>query len=123
VRERTDPVIVTAGHGSRRFTLRLRTFTRDETEALDTSLSQGIPGFLHLPPSTPLPSIYCVIGDYSYVAPSRRSQGAVWSVPLVEVSPPPLSIYATGATWATVLEDHTTWAGLLAAAPSWRGVQ
>lgn len=123
VRERTDPVIVTAGHGSRRMTLRLRTFTRDETEALDTSLKQGIPAFLHLPPSTPIPSMYAVVGDYSYVAPSQRSQGAVWSVPLVEVSPPPLSIYATGATWSTVLAEHATWAELLASAASWRGVQ
>jgi hypothetical protein len=123
VRERADPVIVTAGHSSRRVTLTLRTWTVDETNALDESLRQGIPLFLHMPAGYPLPSLYAVPGDYSHVKPSRRSRGSIWTLPLTEVAPPAPSIYGTGTTWATVLDAYATWGDLLTSAPTWQGVQ
>lgn len=123
VKERTDPIVVTAGHGSREFTISVRTFTQDETEALDESLRQGIPTFLHLPETTPLPSIYAVMGDYRRQAPSARSQGAVWTIPLTEVAAPPASIYGTGATCATLLAQYSTCATLLATGGTWQKVQ
>ncbi|MGL5910389.1 MAG: hypothetical protein ACRCZP_10350, partial [Phycicoccus sp.] len=96
---RTDPIVVTSGHSSRRTTLTLRTWDLDESRALDEALSQGIPGFLHMPAGSQLPAMYAVFGTYRQRPASRRSQGAVWEVPVVEVAAPPPSIFATPATW------------------------
>lgn len=117
VRDREDPVVVTAGHSSRRLTLTLRTWTSAETDQLDESMKQGVPGFLHMPDNPDVaapPTMYCVFGPYSWVRPSRRSVGAVFTVPLVEVAAPAASIFARGATWQTVLDTYPTWGDVLA---------
>ncbi len=121
VRESPTPTIVTAGHSSRRFTLRLATFDQQETDALDESLRQGIPGFLHTPADSPLPSVYAVFGDY-HRRTNRQTNHSFWEVPITEVSAPPASVFGTGATWQTVLDTYATWAELAAAARSWREV-
>lgn len=119
---RTDPIVVTSGHSSRRTTLTLRTWTQDETDALDESLRQGIPGFLHLPGTVQLPSMYVVFGTYRHRPASKRSAGAIFTLPVVEVAAPPPSIFAVGATWQTVLDDYATWAALFAGPTEWRRV-
>jgi hypothetical protein len=113
VKGRPDPVIVTAGHGSRRFTLTVRTWDNAETEALDESLRQGIPTFLHTPDTLPLPSIYAVMGGYKWHRPSKRGRGASFDIPLIEVAPPASSIYGSGVTYATLLAGNATYAALL----------
>ncbi len=122
VRTRPEPVVVTSPHSSRRVTIELRTFVQDETDALDESLRQGIPLFLHLPETTPLPTMYAVVGDYKRTKPSARSQGAIWSLPLTEVSAPPLSVFGTGGTWASLLAGTATWGALVTAGNTWAAV-
>lgn len=122
VQDAPEPLVVTSGHSSRRTTLTLRTWTRDETRALDEAMKQGIPAFLHLPDDSTLPSMYCVFGSYSYAPPSRRSQGAVWTIPIIEVAAPPASIFGASSSWQTILTGYATWADVLAEFDTWREV-
>lgn len=122
VQDAPEPLIVTSGHSSRRTTITMRTWTPDETRALDEAMRQGIPGFLHMPESSALPAMYCVFGTYRNAPPSRRSQGAVWTVPIIEVAAPPASIFAPATSWQTVLTGFATWADLLDEFDTWREV-
>jgi hypothetical protein len=122
IQDAPEPLVVTSGHSSRRTTLTLRTWTPDETRALDESMRQGIPALLHLPDDSTLPTMYCVVGTYRHAPPSRRSLGAVWTVPIIEVAAPPASIFAAASSWQTVINANATWADLLDDFDTWREV-
>jgi hypothetical protein len=116
---RPDPVVVSDVHSSRQFTIKAKTETPAETEALDHALSQGLPCYLQVPSTINTPSIYAVIGSYSFEAPATRSQRNVWTIPLTEVAPPPPSIVSPGATWQQLLDRYASWEELMAAVPTW----
>lgn len=119
VRGRSDPVVVSDVHSSRQFTIKVKTETAGETEALDHALSQGLPCYLQVPAGINVPSIYAVIGSYSFAPPALKSQRNVWTIPLTEVAPPPPSIVSPQATWAQLLTQYATWEDLMAAVPTW----
>ena len=102
VQNRADPVVVSDVHSSRRFTIRVKTETAQDTDALDHALSQGLPCYLQVPAGINCPSVYAVVGDYSFEPPALKSARNVWTIPLIEVSAPPASIVSPGATWQPV---------------------
>lgn len=115
VRGRREPVVITDVHGGRRTTITLRTETMADGEALDDTLSAGIPLFLHTPYTTALPSMYVTVGNYSYKrAGARYGQAREWTIPLTEVAAPPASIVGAGVTVQSVIDQYRTCAELLA---------
>jgi hypothetical protein len=122
VQNRRDPVVVSDVHSSRRFTIRVKTENTAETEALDHALSQGLPCFLQVPAGINCPTVYAVVGDYSFEPPALKSPRNVWTIPLVEVSAPPASIVSPGATWAQLLIDYPSWEAVMDAVPTWLGI-
>lgn len=122
---RSDPVIVSDVHGSRKLTINVACLTQAEADNLDHALSQGIPCFLQMPPDVPLPSIYASIGDYAFNRPDGArptSVRRIFEIPLTEVAAPPPSVVGAFATWATVLDQYATWDELLDLNDSWREV-
>jgi hypothetical protein len=119
---RSEPVVVTDVHGSRRVPISVRTADLEETAALDEALSLGMAIFLHTPVTTALPSLYAVVGNYSYERPSMRSVAARWTIPLIEVAAPPPSVVPAGSTYQTVLDQFVTYQELLDAYDTYRDV-
>jgi hypothetical protein len=119
VQGRSDPVVVSDVHSSRQFTIKAATQTPSDTDALDHALSQGLPCYLQVPASINCPSVYAVIGDYSFDPPARKSTRNVFTIPLVEVSPPPPTIVSPQATWQQLVDQYPTWTDVLAAVPNW----
>ena len=119
VRGRSDPVVVSDVHSSRRMTIRCKAETPDEAATLDHALSQGLPCYLQVPETINTPSMYALIGDYQHEAPAIKSMRSVFTIPLVEVAAPPATIVSPQATWQQVLDDYATWEVLMAAAPTW----
>jgi hypothetical protein len=119
VQGRSDPVVVSDVHSSRSFSIRVKTETRDETDALDHALSQGLPCYVQVPATINCPSIYAVVGSYTFEPPALKSPRNVWTIPLTEVSPPPASIVPPNATWQQLLDLYPTWEALMAAVPTW----
>lgn len=109
VLNRVTPVAVTDVHGSRTMTVELLTSTVADRDALDTALGQGAPIFFQTPDSITCPTMYAVVGNYSWRRAASRSQRSVFTVALTEVSAPPSSIVGTGVTWATVLTGYASW--------------
>lgn len=119
VQGRSDPVVVSDVHSSRQFTIKAKTETQADADVLDHALSQGLPCYLQVPASINCPSIYAVIGGYSYEAPARKSARNVFTIPLTEVSAPPASIVSPGATWQQLIDLYGTWDAVLASVPTW----
>jgi len=110
IRNRPDPIVVTDVHASRSVTVQLMAWSEDEAEELDRSLSIGLPIYFQTPSNVQLRSMYASVGDYTF----ERSGGvtsprSIFSIPLTEVSPPPLSIVGPGLTYSTLLEDFLTY--------------
>jgi len=110
IRNRPDPIVVTDVHTSRSVTVSLMTWTEEEAEELDRSLALGLPVYFHTPSSVQLRSMYASIGDYTF----ERSGGVtsprhIFSIPLTEVSAPPLSIVGPGLTYASLAEDFASY--------------
>jgi hypothetical protein len=122
VQNRSDPVVVSDVHSSRTFTIRVKTETPAETEALDYALSRGLSCFLQVPATINTPSMYAVVGSYSFDAPARQSMRSVWTIPLTEVSPPPASVVSPQTSWQQLLDLYPTWDDVLAATPAWLGI-
>jgi hypothetical protein len=110
---RTDPVVVTDVHGSRRTTVQLVTHDVADTKILDDALSQGHPIFLQVPATLQLPSMYASVGGYSYAPLSPRSVRSRWTIPLIEVAPPPMTLVGNTSTYATVLATYASYADIL----------
>jgi hypothetical protein len=66
--------------------------------------------------------MYVAIGDYGYERPSTYSHVRAWTIDLVEVAPPPPSIFGPSITWADIIATYPTWADVEAAFPTWRDV-
>jgi hypothetical protein len=119
VQNRSDPVVVSDVHSSRQFTIKVKTETPAETEALDHALRQGLPCYLQVPATINTPSVYATVGPYSYEPPATRSQRNIWTIPLTEVAPPPPSLVSPQATWQQLLDQYATWDDVMAAVPTW----
>lgn len=117
---RRDPVVITDVHTSRTVTVELLTFTHDERDALDAALAQGAPAFLQTPQDCGLPSMYVAVGDYTW-EPGIAAR-TTFTVPLTEVTAPPLSVVGAGSTWQTILDQNATWADVAAKYSSWAAV-
>jgi hypothetical protein len=122
VRGRIGPVQVTDVHDGRGMTVQLITHTIAEREALDGALSAGAPVLFQTPDSISCPTMYAVVGDYSWRSLSRLPgrERALFTVPLTEADPPPLSIVGVGFTWATVVAQYATWQELVDTVDSWQ---
>lgn len=119
VRNRPDPIVVSDVHTSRAVTVELLTHTYAEAERLDAALSAGFPCFFQTPGNVPLRSMYATVGDFTWRRSGvRESPRRVFSVPLTEVAPPPLSIVGPGFTFQTILDGFDTFADLLDSADS-----
>jgi hypothetical protein len=119
VQNRSDPVVVSDVHSSRQFTIKVKTETPAETEALDHALSQGLPCYLQVPATINTPSIYATDRVVQLRGAATRSQRNVWTIPLTEVAPPPPSIVSPQATWQQLLDQYATWEDVMAAVPTW----
>jgi hypothetical protein len=122
VRGRPDPIVVTDVHGSRTTSIRVRTESIQDGDALDAALSSGYPAFLHTPLGLALPTMYVAIGDYGYERPSSYSHVRSWSIDLTEVAAPPASVFGPPTTWADIMAAYPTWRDLMNAFPTWRDV-
>jgi hypothetical protein len=114
VRGRPDPIVVSDVHTSRTVSVDLRTETEDEAEALDQALGAGFPCYFQTPSNVPLRSMYATVGDYSWRRVGRRdSTHQVFTVPLTEVAPPPLSVVGPGLTFQSLRDTYDTFADLV----------
>jgi hypothetical protein len=114
VRNRPDPIVVSDVHTSRQVSVDLMTFTTEEAQRLDLALSAGFPCYFQTPTNVPLESMYATVGDYSVRRSGvRASPRRIFTVPLTEVSPPPLSVVGPGLTFQTLLDTYATFADLL----------
>lgn len=120
VQGRSDPVVVSDVHSSRRLTIRVKTETAAETAALDAALRQGLPCYLQAPETLNLPSMYVAVGDYSFEPPALKSARNVWSIPLTEISAPPSSVTSPHTTWQQIIDLYPTWEDLMDAVPTWQ---
>jgi hypothetical protein len=116
---RSDPVVVSDVHSSRTFTIKVKTETVGATEALDHALSQGLPCYLQVPATINTPSMYAVVGSYSFEAPATKSLRNIWTIPLTEVAAPPPSIVSPQATWQELIDKYATWQDVLDNVPTW----
>ena len=119
VQGRSDPVVVSDVHSSRRFSIRVKAETQSDTDALDHALSQGLPCYLQVPAGINCPTVYATIGSYSFEPPALKSRRNVFTIPLTEVSAPPPSIVSPQATWQQVLDLYPSWEALIDAVPTW----
>lgn len=122
VQGRSDPVVVSDVHSSRRLTITCKTDTVAERDTLDAALAEGLACFLHVPRTIALPTLYATVGDYQWRTPGRHSTRAIFEIPLVEVAAPSWTVSAAFNTWQSTLDAHLTWEALTAAIPTWRGV-
>lgn len=119
VQGRSDPVVVSDVHSSRQFTIKVKTETVSETDALDHALSQGLPCYLQVPQTINCPSVYATVGSYRFEPPALKSARNVWEIPLTEVSAPPPSIVSPQVTWQELLNLYPSWEDVIAAVPTW----
>ncbi|WP_181778923.1 hypothetical protein [Pseudonocardia pini] len=119
---RRDPVVVTDSHTAKTTTLRFYTQSLAERDALDEALGQGLPAFLQTPARLALPSMYISIGSYRWERTRRRGFRHMFTVPVTEISAPPLSVYGAGMTWQMLMDRYDTWADVVEAYDSWRDV-
>lgn len=120
VQNRSDPIVVSDVHSSRRVSIRIKAEDQAEADALDAALSLGIPCYLQVPPEVPLPTMYASIGSYRMSRPTWQSRRWIFEVPLTEVAAPPAAVTGAFATWSTVLARYTTWEQVAAEVGSWR---
>jgi hypothetical protein len=118
---RPEPIVVSDVHSSRALTVRFATHTVEDYARLDQALAKGLPAFLQIPASIPLPSMYVSIGSYTAERTGRRREADshIFTVQVREVAAPPLSIIGSGITWGVVLEQYGTWGELLDAHDTW----
>lgn len=122
VRGRKGPVQVTDVHDGRAMTVEVITATVAERDALDAALSDGAPVLFQTPDNISCPTMYAVVGDFSWKSLSRQPgrERALFTIPLTEADPPPLSIVGVGLTWATVVSQYATWQELVDSVDTWQ---
>jgi hypothetical protein len=122
VRGRVGPVQVTDVHDGREMSIQLVTKTVEEREGLDQALQLGAPILFQSPASHACPTMYAVVGDYSW-RPLSALEGrfhALFTIPLTEADAPPLSIVGVGLTWSVLTQQYGTWEELTDSVDSWR---
>lgn len=122
VQNRSDPIVVSDVHSSRRFTIEVKAETSADIDALDQALSLGYPCFFQVPPTVPLPTVYAAIGKYSW-KPARQSKRGFFSIPLTEIAAPTASaVIEAPRTWQEVLNTYPSWEQMASAVPNWRAL-
>ncbi len=118
---RSTPIVVSDVASSRSTTVRLAVHTQADYVRLDEALSKGYPAFLQVPDSIPFPTMYVAIGGVSAERTGRLRDSTSWifTVEVVEIDAPPLSIVGSGITWGVLLEQYETWGDVLDAFPTW----
>jgi hypothetical protein len=122
VRGRVGPVQVTDVHDGREMSIQLVTKTVEERDGLDQALQLGAPILWQAPNSHACPSMYAVVGDYSW-RPLSALEGrfhALFTIPLTEAEAPPPSIVGVGLTWSVLTQQYATWEELADSVGSWR---
>lgn len=114
-----QPTAVTDVHTGRQFSVDLVAHTLADRDALDDSLKTGVPVFFQSPTEVACPSIYAVIGDYSYKRPARKSKRSIFTVQLIEISPPPPSVVGAGLTYQILRTQYGSYADLADAIPTY----
>lgn len=120
IRNRPTPIVVTDVHGSRTVDVQLVTWTEEEGESLETALASGLPVFFQTPTNVQLRGMYASVGTFEWVrqggvtSPRRR-----WTVPLTEVSAPPLSVVGPGFTYQNVVDQYVDFAEVLDTFPTY----
>jgi hypothetical protein len=119
---RPQPVAVTDVHTGRQFSVDLVAHTLADRDALDSALATGVPVFFQTPTSVPCPTVYAVIGDYSYKRPSEKSKRSVFTVQLIEISAPPPTVVGAGLTYAVLRTQYGSYADLAASVGSYQEI-
>lgn len=119
---RVLPVSITDVHGSRRFTLFLRTSSLALASDLDLALSAGFPIYLHAPTDCGIPTMYAVIGDLVQRRPSRRTKSRVFEIPLTEVAAPGPDVIGSAGSWQILLDNYESWQSVLDEFDTWGDV-
>lgn len=116
---RSFPVAVTDLHGSRQWTLQVRTWTPQEARDLDLLISTGEVQFVHVPANSGVPGGYVALGNTSeeHFALGTIPQRVI-SMPLIECAAPGADIIPAVGTCQTVLNTYSTCADVLAAHPT-----
>jgi hypothetical protein len=118
---RYNGVAVSDVRPSLSYTLKIRTFTRDEELDLMNVLKAAEILFFQLPTANEsMPSGYFSAGDASWGPPGSRARPErIFTLPLTEVAAPGADVIGSTYTWASVLADYPTWAAVIAANLTW----
>jgi len=114
---RSVPVAVTDVRQSRRFSIGLDlqdVAVRDRVEYL---LSTGDPLLLQVPPGSPVPSMYVVVGDTEY-----DDEMQVGTLPMIEVAAPSPDIVGSTVLWGNIVAQFASWSELVEAEQTWSDV-
>lgn len=117
---RSLPVAVTDIRGSRQFDLHVVARTQDDRDRLDSVFASGLPIFLHVPPTWPIPSLYAVIEDI----PDDRIVPGIhfFTLPIIQVAAPSADVVGSTNTWQTVINTYVSWTEEMIAQASWQDV-
>lgn len=119
----SPPVVVSDVHSSTRTSIRFKTSTLPELQALRAALSQGAPAYLQTPDSIPFPTMYVSIGNHSATRwGGRHSTRYLTTVALTEVAAPPPSVVPSGITWGILADQYATWGDVADAFTTWEDV-
>ncbi|MGA6164312.1 hypothetical protein [Amycolatopsis magusensis] len=120
---RTLPVAVTDLHSGRSMELRVTAETVGAALDLDTRFAAGeVMLFQSLGPDCPIPTMYTVIGNYSYGRKAQRAKRRHFTLPLVEVAAPDAGVFSTTVTYADLPALFATYGALIAAEPTYSDV-
>lgn len=116
---RSFPIAVSDVRKSRRWTMTLRTYTEDESDAVDLLLASGDVLYIQVAPGCPIPGGYVAVGDVEQAAHPLRPHRKTWTLPCVEVAAPGPDVVGSAVTWQTVIDAYASWNDELGDQPSW----
>lgn|SRR5215217_1325228 len=121
---RTNPVVVSDVQSSRSLTLVFTTKTLAEYRDMDARLATGQPIFVQAPGlDEQVPTMYAVIRDITVSKNSMFTEWRQFTLPLVEVAAPGVTIAGDTILWLDVVATYATWADVVTAKSSWSNLQ
>lgn len=120
---RSYPVAVTDLRSSRRWTLDVSTYSREDADDLDLLVAAGDILLVHVPAAggrlSATPGGYVTVGDTREVTPPTVDlQMRVFSLPCTEVAAPGPDVIGATSTCQTVLSTYATCTAVLVAHPT-----
>lgn len=121
---RSYPVAVTDLRASRRWSLQLSTYSREDADDLELLLAGGDILLVHVPQDgsrlSAVPGGYVAAG-YAQVAtpPTTDLRMRVFEVAFTEVAAPGPDVVGSASNWQSVLNMYPTWEAVLNAHPTW----